>query len=137
MTRAALALIGCAIALTGCVVQSAKPVVALPNGYYLQLNAKQQTEIVKRGGKRVLPGPIAAYAVTGELVVGALGEPSAASGAYPNDLPFQGKTDTRYFVLETRSGHLETQLDSGAWQNVLQTLGAATPLRIYAPLLSQ
>jgi hypothetical protein len=110
------------------------PVVALPNGYYLQPNKKQQTEIVKRGGRQVLRGPIAAYAVSAEIVTGALGEPRLESRSYPNDLPFKGTAETRYFVLETVSGRLDSNLDESAWRSRLADLGAPASLRIYAPL---
>lgn len=130
-------LMACVVTLAACASVQVKPVIALPNGYYLQPNAIRQTELVKRGGKRVVPGPIAAYAVSGELVVGALGEPSVASRSYTNDLPFHGGPATRYFLLDTRSGQLDTQLDEAAWQSRLQERGAPKPLRIYAPLAWQ
>lgn len=49
------------------------PVVVLPNSYYLQPDQGGQTKLVKRDGKRLLPGTIAAYVVSGQLVVGAIG----------------------------------------------------------------
>jgi hypothetical protein len=124
-----------ALVLGACATASSqKPVVALPNGYYLQPDSKRQTELVKRGGKVVLPAPIAAYAVSATIVTGAEGPPSPASHSYTNDLPFDGKPDTRYFVLNTDSGQLEKDLDAAAWEARLKALGVPTPFKIYAPL---
>src|SRR3569833_1281294 len=95
-----------ALLLAACATAGQTAVVALPNGYYLQPDSKRQTEMVKRGGKVVLPAPIAAYAVSATVVAGAEGAPSAESRSYTNDLPFQGKAETRYFVLDTNSGKL-------------------------------
>ena len=123
-----------ALLLAACATSAQIAVVALPNGYYLQPDSKRQTEIVKRGGRTVLAGPIAAYAVSATVVAGAQGEPSAASHSYTNDLPFEGKADTRYFVLDTDSGKLDSNLDATSWEQRLKALGITTPLRIYAPL---
>ena len=123
-----------ALAVAACATSAQTAVVALPNGYYLQPDSKRQTEIVKRGGRVVLAGPIAAYAVAATIVAGAEGEPSAASHSYTNDLPFDGKAETRYFVLNTDSGQLEKDLDAASWEQRLKALGVTTPLKIYAPL---
>ena len=124
-----------ALVLAACAATSAQTaVVALPNGYYLQPDSKRQTQLVKRGGRVVLPAPIAAYAVSSTIVAGAEGAPTAGSGSYTNDLPFEGKPETRYFVLDTNSGKLDKDLDAAAWEQRLKELGVATPLRIYAPL---
>ena len=120
--------------VASCASTQQKSVIALPNGYYLQPDAKQQTEIAKRNGARVLPGPIAAYTVSGEIVTGALGAPSAASRSYANDLPFQGSPETRYFVLDTTSGRLDRDLDATGWQQRLKDLGISAAPRLYAPI---
>jgi hypothetical protein len=120
--------------LAACATSAGTAVVALPNGYYLQPDSKKQTELVKRGGKVVLPGPIAAYAVSATVVAGALGQPSPESHSYTNDLPFTASADTRYFVLDTSSGKLDNNLDSSSWEQRLKALGVTTPMRIYAPL---
>lgn len=129
---ALLLLAACLVA--GCASTISGPVVALPNGYYLRPDKKQQTEIVKRGGRQVLRGPIAAYAVSGAIAAGAQGEPRAESRSYPNDLPFKGTSETRYFVLDTMSGRLDTDLDESAWRSRLAEVGAPSTMRIYAPL---
>jgi len=122
------------LVLAACATSAQTAVVALPNGYYLQPDKNKQTEIVKRGGKVMQAPPIAAYAVSATVVAGALGEPSAKSHSYTNDLPFEGKPETRYFVLDTDSGKLESNLDAATWEQRLKALGVPTPLRIYAPL---
>jgi hypothetical protein len=123
-----------ALALAACATSAQTAVVALPNGYYLQPDSKKQTELVKRGGRTVLPAPIAAYAVSATVVAGAEGEPSVESRSYTNDLPFKPQPDTKYFVLDTQSGKLDKNLDAAAWEERLKALGVTTPLRIYAPL---
>ena len=112
-------------------------VVALPNGYYMQPNKDAEASIVKRSGGKVLPGPIAAYAVYRHIVLGALGARSELSRSYSNDLPFHGGADTRYFVLDTSTGKLDTDLTESAWKQLLQQLGAPASLEIYAPLIGR
>jgi hypothetical protein len=110
------------------------PVVVLPNSYYLQPDEGGQTKLVKRDGKRVLPGTVAAYVVSGELVVGAIGSTPAPGHQFTNDLDFTGTADTRYFILDTASGKLESGLDEAAWHKRLQELGQRSDLHIYPPL---
>lgn len=123
-----------AVAASACAATAARALVVLPNGYSLEPDKKAQSEIARRDGRCILPGPIAAYAVSGKVVAGALGEPSASSRLYTNDLPFKGGPDTRYFVLDTLSGKLETNLDQVTWNQRLQELGIPAGLQIYAPL---
>jgi hypothetical protein len=129
------------MAVSACASTKAETVVVLPNGYTLQPDkspknpgASVQSEIDKGNGHHVVPAPIAAYAVSGTVVAGALGEPPANSRLYTNDLPFSGKPDTRYFVLDTLTGKLDTNLDEAAWKKRLQELGVPGDFRIYPPL---
>ena len=110
------------------------PVVVLPNSYYLQPDQGGQTKLVKRDGKRLLPGTIAAYVVSGLLVVGAIGATPPPGHQFTNDLEFAGTADTRYFILDTASGKLESDLDEAAWHKRLQELGQRADLHIYPPL---
>ena len=110
------------------------PVVVLPNSYYLQPDEAGQTRLVKRDGKRLLPGTIAAYVVSGQFVVGALGATPLPGHQFTNDLEFAGTADTRYFILDTASGKLESGLDEAAWHKRLQELGQRADLHIYPPL---
>jgi len=110
------------------------PVVVLPNSYYLQPDQGGQTKLVKHNGSRLLPGTIAAYVVSGQIVIGALGPVPAASRDITNDLEFTGTKDTRYFILDTASGKLETDLDEATWRMRIKELGLRTDLQIYPPL---
>jgi hypothetical protein len=109
-------------------------VVVLPNGYYLQPDQGGQTKLVKRNGDRVVPDTIAAYAVTGQLVAGALGKMPGTGFQFANDLEFTGTADTRYFILDTSSGKLESNLAEQAWRSRLKDLGQRSDLNIYPPL---
>jgi hypothetical protein len=108
-------------------------VVALPNSYYLQPDKDQQTELVRRDGHRVLAGHVAAYAVSGNIVAGALGE-VPSKRLYTNELPYAAGPDTRYFILDTSTGKLESGLDADTWHNRLKALGVRTDFSIYALL---
>jgi hypothetical protein len=110
------------------------PVVVLPNSYYLQPDKGGQTRLVKHDGSRLLPGTIAAYTVTGQFVTGALGAVPDSSRSFTNDLDFAGTADTRYFILDTSSGKLETDLDEATWRKRLQDLGVHAEVHIYPPL---
>jgi hypothetical protein len=120
--------------MSACAATKGQPLVALPNGYSLQPDKSTRSEIVKRDGRNVVLAPVAAYAVSGTVVAGALGEPPAHSRLYTNDLAFTGGPDTRYFVLDTVTGRLDTNLDEATWKNHLKDLGVPGDLRIYAPL---
>jgi len=110
------------------------PVVVLPNSYYLQPDTGGQTKLTKHDGSRLLPGTVAAYVVSGQYVVGAIGTVPASSREYTNDLEFTGGPDTRYFILDTSSGKLESDLDAAAWHKRLQELNQRADLHIYPPL---
>jgi hypothetical protein len=122
------------LTLSACATGGAPEVVALPNGYYLQPDKDRETELVKRNGRRVLPDTVAAYGVSRQIVTGALGTASSVGHSYANDLPFRGGPDTRYFVLDTRSGRLDNNLDADAWRQRLKELGETQSLEIYPPL---
>lgn len=121
------------LTLASCATTPTRMAVALPNGYYLQPDKDNQSQIVKRGGRIVLPGPIAAYAVTGYIVAGALGKSPPPGHVYA-DLPYTGSPNSRYFVLDTASGKLESDLDGTEWHARLKDLGAPADFAIYPPL---
>lgn len=110
------------------------PVVVLPNSYYLQPEQGGQTKLVKHDGSRLLPGTIAAYVVSGQLVFGAIGTVPAAVHQFTNDLEFTGAADTKYFILDTASGKLESDLDAASWHKRLTELGVKGDVHIYPPL---
>jgi hypothetical protein len=122
-----------AASIVSCATTPARPVVVLPNGYYLQPDKNEQSEIVKRDGGRVLPASVAAYAVSGYIVAGALGPTPAASGRY-FDLAFNGGPATQYFILDTTSGKLDSGLDKAEWRKRLKELGVPSDFEIYPPL---
>ena len=121
--------------LSACASTRNAAVIALPNGFYFQKSTPGQVELVRRDGRRVLRGPVAAYAVSGEIVAGALGEISAAARACTNDCPFKDTPDTRYFVLDTRTGYLTTNLSATEWRGRLDSAGVPPSFRIATPFL--
>ena len=122
------------VAMSAFAASVSGPVVVLPNSYFLQPDKGGQTKLVKHDGSRLLPGTIAAYTVTGQFVTGALGVVPDSSRSFTNDLDFAGTADTRYFILDTSSGKLETDLDEATWHKRLQELGVHTEVHIYPPL---
>jgi hypothetical protein len=128
--RLALAIV-LAASIVSCATTPARPVVVLPNGYYLQPDKTEQTEIVKRGGGTVVPAPVAAYAVSGYIVAGALG--TAPPGLY-FDLAYTGHPNTRYFILDTTTGKLEINLSAADWHERLKELAVPSDFQIYPPL---
>lgn len=132
------AVILAATTLDACATRSAQPfVVALPNGYYLKRDQKAQVELIQRGGRTIVRGPIAAYGVSGGLVAGCVGEWPRRFFSYHNDTPFPDSVECRYFILETPSGRLQTGLDPQVWRGRLKALGAPESLPITAPVLPQ
>jgi len=121
------------IVLVSCATTPARPVVVLPNGYDITPTKDDQSEIIKRSGAVVLPGPIAAYATTGNIVAGALGLGPTAGRLY-SDEPYTGGPDTRYFILDTANGKLESDLDAMQWHERLKALGVPMDFEIYPPL---
>ncbi|HTW38382.1 MAG TPA: hypothetical protein VMD49_07430 [Steroidobacteraceae bacterium] len=122
-----------ALAIISCATTPRGPVVVLPNGYYLQPDQEGQSAIVKRSGGVVVSAPIAAYAVSGYIVAGALGKAPVAARLY-SDLAFTGGANTRYFILDTTSGKLESGLEKGDWSKRLKALGVPSDFQIYPPL---
>jgi hypothetical protein len=114
---------------------SAPFVVALPNGYYLQRDRASNVALVKRVGRILIPGPIAAYSVANNVVAGCVGEWPRRSFAYPNESPFPDSADCRYFILDTPSGRLEKNLTPETWRSRVKEYGAPQTLQITAPVL--
>jgi hypothetical protein len=122
------------LALSACATPWSKSVVALPNGYYLRARQAGDIWIVKGDAHSAAVGPIAAYSVLNSVVAGALGEVPEVYRTHSNDLEFKGTTTTRYFLLDTASGKLESDLDEAAWQARVAPLSRLGPVRLYAPL---
>ena len=130
---AAVAVLFTSLTVSCATTAPATPVVVLPNGYVVQPDKQEQSQIVKRGGRIVVPAPIAAYATSGDVVTGALGPvpPTALPGV---DQAYHGGPDTRYFVLDTAHGKLDSNLDAMQWHERLKALGVPSDLEIYPPL---
>ena len=135
-TRPIGSLVLAALLLTTVQAWASSPfVIALPNGYYIQRDRAANPGIVKRSGRTVLQGPVAAYAVYRNIVIGCVGTWPARPSGYPNESPFPGSPDAEYFILDTQSGRLESGLDEGAWKQRRAELGVPATLPITAPLL--
>lgn len=117
--------------------QAAAPpfVVALPNGYYLEKKKGADLALVKRRGGTVVKGPIAAYGIHRAIIAGAVGEWPPRPSGYPNETPFPENADAKYFILDSATGKVETDLSLADWKERLKALGAPEPFRIVAPIL--
>ena len=110
-------------------------VVALPYGYYLQRDRASNVALVKRGGRTLVSGPIAAYGVANNVVAGCVGEWPRRAFAYPNESPFPDSAECRYFILDAPSGRMEMNLAPDVWRARLKEYGAPSTLKITAPVL--
>lgn len=119
------------VSLSSCATTPTGPVLVLPNSYYLKPDKAAQTALVKRGGTRVFPSNVAAYAVYGNIVAGALGKAPVWASRFTDDRVFNGGPDTRYFILETQSGKLESNLSKDEWRKRLQALGVPADFQVY------
>jgi hypothetical protein len=120
-----------------CTAAPTGAVIALPNGYYLQPTKSGGLAIEKTHGREVVPGPVAAYAVVRQIVTGALGEPPPLHRHYTNDLPYKGGPDTRYFLLDTSTGKLDSGLDEAAWTARMKALNLPSPLELHSPIFPE
>jgi hypothetical protein len=125
------------LSVSACAAGPTAAVIALPNGYYLQPTKSGGLAIEKARGRAVVPGPVAAYAVVRQVVTGALGEPPPLSRHYTNDLPYKGGPDTRYFVLDTTTGKLDSGLDEAAWIARMKALDIASPVELHSPIFPE
>jgi hypothetical protein len=139
MNRRALlpALVIACLNVSACASTTTASVIALPNGYYLMPTKSGGLSLDKGHGHSVVPGAVAAYAVVRQVVTGALGEPPPLNRHYTNDLPYKGSADTRYFVLDTRTGKLDTGLDEGAWKMRLTALELPSPVELHSPIFPE
>ena len=135
--RSKLVLISVLIALvTGCAAQgggSSPFVVVLPNGYLIDRDRSSNTRIVKRSGGVAVQGPIAGYTVVRDVVTGYVGDAPPVGASSPTPPP--PEQAAKYFVLDTTSGRVDSNLDTAAWNNRLKELGAPTSPVISPPIL--
>jgi hypothetical protein len=125
------------LSVGSCAAAPTASVIALPNGYYLQPTKSGALALETRRGKEVVKGPIAAYAVMRQVVTGALGEPPPLNRHYTNDLPYKGSPDTRYFVLDTTTGKLDSGLDEAAWTMRMKALDLPAPVELHSPIFPE
>jgi hypothetical protein len=122
--------------MQACASTSASPfVVALPNGHYLQRDRDSHIGLIQRGGKQIIRGPIAAYAVDRDIVAGCIGEWPRRAFSYPNETPYPDSPDCRYFIFHTATGEVEKDLDPKTWRARLKDAGSRESLQITAPVL--
>jgi hypothetical protein len=111
------------ISLAGCATRGSPPsVIVLPNGYEIVRNKASQPVIVKGSGRQVA-GPVGAYVVVRDVVMG-VQQPSSLSG------PPSG-----YFVLKTSTGEVSTGLSEADWKSRLKDAGVEQVPILNPPLL--
>ena len=125
------------VSVSSCAAAPTASVIALPNGYYLQPASSGALSIERGRGSTVVPGPIAAYAVIRQVVTGALGDPPPLHRHYTNDLPYHGSAATRYFVLDTTTGKLDSGLDEAAWKMRMTSLDLAASIELHTPIFPE
>jgi hypothetical protein len=105
--------------LVGCASAGTPPsVIVLPNGYEIVRNKASQPIIVKGGGRQVA-GPVGAYVVVRDVVMG-VSQATPPSG---------------YFLLETASGEVSTGLSEEDWKARLEQAGVKQVPTLNPPLL--
>ena len=110
---------GVVVSLAGCATGGSPPsVIVLPNGYEIVRNKASQPVIVKGGGRQVA-GPVGAYVVVRDVVMG-VQQPSPPSG---------------YFVLKTSTGEVSTGLSEADWKSRLKDAGVEQVPILNPPLL--
>jgi hypothetical protein len=130
LTMAACGWMSCAVAGSGFLI-------ALPNGYEMIRDRSDAPAIVKKSGSKVVPGPIAAYAVVRDVVTGQVHAPAAAKTAAPAAQAAGPAADAKqgYFVLDTQSGKVEVSLSEADWNERLKNLGITAAPSLNPPLL--
>lgn len=93
-------------------------VVALPNGYQIIRDKNSEPMIIKKGGRKIIPGPVERYAVIRDVVVGVV-----------------GSRDNGYFVLNTRTGELGKDLSEADYTERLKALNIPPKPELSAPVL--
>jgi len=136
------------VAVVGCAASRSDFVVALPNGYQIVRDKASAPTLVKKKGGVVVPGPVARYTVIRDVVVGqvdssaqkidkAKGKP--ADKASENDTATEKTAAEKqgFFVLDTRSGQLGTQLSESAFNERLKSLNIPPSPELSPPVLPE
>jgi len=119
--------------IAGCAVGTPPSVVVLPNGYEIVRNKASQPIIVKGGG-RMTAGPVAAYAVVRDVVLGMQAAPTVAKDSN-RATKTQPAPAASYFVLKTSSGEVSTGLSEDDWKARLKAVGVEQVPTLNPPLL--
>jgi hypothetical protein len=115
--------VGLSGSLVGCATGGSPPsVIVLPNGYEIVRNKASQPVIVK-GGRRQVAGPVGAYVVVRDVVMG------VQQASLPSGPP------SGYFVLKTSTGEVSTGLSEADWKSRLKDAGVEQVPILNPPLL--
>lgn len=104
--------------IAGCATGVPPSVIVLPNGYEIVRNKASQPVIVK-GGRRQVAGPVGAYVVVRDVVMGVQSQSPPAG----------------YFVLKTSTGEVSTGLTEADWKARLKAAGVEQVPILNPPLL--
>jgi hypothetical protein len=119
------------VSIAGCATSRSDFVVALPNGYQIIRGKTSEPMIIKKGGRTVVPGPVASYTVIRDVVVGLV---PATQPAAAGDKPGAGDK-TGYFVLNTRTGEVGRNLSESEYSERLKALNIPPAPELSPPVL--
>jgi hypothetical protein len=125
--------------VAGCAASRSDFVVALPNGYQIIRGKTSEPMIIKKGGRTVVPGPVASYTVIRDVVVGLVQatpkdqKPAASGEKSTGDKSAGDKTG--YFVLNTRTGEVGKNLSESDYNERLKALNIPPSPELSPPVL--
>ena len=90
----------------------------LPGGYAL-VETQPNEQVITRGADVIVFGNVDRYAISGDLVIGAVTKPKP-----PAEEPdYYDDVRVGFFLLDTKTGMLASGLDESSWHQLLQKLG--------------
>ncbi len=123
------------VSIAGCAASRSDFVVALPNGYQIIRGKTSEPMIIKKGGRTVVPGPVASYTVIRDVVVGQVqATPADQKPPASGDKPSAGDK-TGYFVLNTRTGEVGKNLSESEYNERLKALNIPPAPELSPPVL--
>ena len=123
------------LSVAGCAASRSDFVVALPNGYQIIRGKTSEPMIIKKGGRTVVPGPVASYTVIRDVVVGQVqATPADQKPPTSGDKPSAGDK-TGYFVLNTRTGEVGKNLSESEYNERLKALNIPPAPELSPPVL--
>ena len=123
------------VSIAGCAASRSDFVVALPNGYQIIRSKTSEPMIIKKGGRMVVPGPVASYTVIRDVVVGQVqATPADQKPPASGDKPSAGDK-TGYFVLNTRTGEVGKNLSESEYNERLKALNIPPAPELSPPVL--